>query len=281
MIQFTTRYVRRARCFKSLDGEPATRHRWPANKGIFTPGALKLDLHVHTVFSHDGFVTLKEAVDKARRVGLDGIAFTDHDSIEACKRIPRFDDFVIVPGIEVSAKEGHVTGLNVSDPIPAGLSAAETIEKIHDLGGIAIAPHPNCLGKNSLSSRRIANLDIDGVETVNSSAFPFFAMTGINRRIASSLQLPVTGGSDSHFSSTIGFAYTDIDSSSIDIAEIVDAIRTKRSRAFGRPRRVSDRIRSYLVRAERLAMRSVTQMDLGRPKWRLSFPKVSRLREQP
>lgn len=228
-----------------------TRHERPAHKEIFPPGALKLDLHVHTVFSHDGFATVREAVDTARRVGLDGIAFTDHDSVEACKHVSRFDDFVIIPGIEVSSKEGHVIGLDVADRIPSGLSAAETIERIHDVGGIAIAPHPNCLGKNSLSSRRIVNLDIDGIETVNSSAFPFFAMTRINRGIASSLRLPATGGSDSHFPSTIGFAYTRVDVSSIDVADIVDAIRTNKSRAFGRPYRISDRIRKYCVKSRR------------------------------
>src|SRR6266404_2541012 len=43
------------------------------------------DLHLHTNFS-DGTYTPEEVVENARRHGLDGMALTDHDTVEGCPR---------------------------------------------------------------------------------------------------------------------------------------------------------------------------------------------------
>ena len=61
------------------------------------------DLHVHTTYS-DGLLSPKEVVDLARRKGLNGIAITDHDTVEginsALKVSKGFKDFYLIPGIE-------------------------------------------------------------------------------------------------------------------------------------------------------------------------------------
>lgn len=203
---------------------------------------MRIDLHVHTTYSPDAFMSPKEAVEAAKKIGLDGIAITDHNSIKAHQHTHHFRGTLVIPGIEVSSNEGHILGLNVSEVIPPRLSAAETIEKIRGAGGIAIAPHPY-LKRGSVGSGAIARLNFDAIETVNSSTFPFFLATKLSSRLASRLGLPVTGGSDSHFTATLGLAYTLVDVSSTSIDDILDAIRRGRSKAFGRPRRVVDRLR--------------------------------------
>ncbi|HLR34414.1 MAG TPA: PHP domain-containing protein [Tissierellales bacterium] len=75
------------------------------------------DLHLHTTFS-DGSYTPSQAVDMAVESGLDGIAITDHDSLEgieaAVKRGKLYNDFYIIPGIEFGCvyldEEVHLLG---------------------------------------------------------------------------------------------------------------------------------------------------------------------------
>ena len=75
---------------------------------------LKLDLHIHSERSPDGIMPLEEIVSLARARGLDGAAVCDHDL--ALTGPPRFDDFLLIPGVEVSTQLGHLLGLFVTGP---------------------------------------------------------------------------------------------------------------------------------------------------------------------
>lgn len=76
-----------------------------------------IDMHIHTNFS-DGIYSPSELVDYVINKGLDGIAITDHDTIngidEAIKRASNYKDFIIIPGIELSTEynneEVHILG---------------------------------------------------------------------------------------------------------------------------------------------------------------------------
>ena len=48
----------------------------------------------------------------------------------------------IIPGAEISSADGHIVALNIRKEVPEGLSAAATIDAIHELGGLAIPTHP-------------------------------------------------------------------------------------------------------------------------------------------
>ena len=44
---------------------------------------MKVDLHLHdSKYSSDSHVSIAEIVEEARRKGLDGIALTNHESVE-------------------------------------------------------------------------------------------------------------------------------------------------------------------------------------------------------
>ena len=187
---------------------------------------LKIDLHVHTRFSRDSKTTLREVVLYAKMRKLDGVAITDHDTVEGAAALSREDTgLIIIPGIEVSTSRGHILGLNVTTPIPKGLDPAETVEMIHEAGGIAVAAHPLAVYKKGLGARRsLSALRLDAVEVVNSSVFPFFLLTPLSRRLSLRLDLPQTGGSDAHIPEAIGLAYTIIYTDS-NIEDIIDGIR--------------------------------------------------------
>ncbi|TET64559.1 PHP domain-containing protein [Candidatus Bathyarchaeota archaeon] len=183
---------------------------------------LKIDLHVHTVYSSDSLITPKDLIFYAKKRGLDGIAITDHDRIDGALKIARETDFLIVPGIEVSSLNGHIIGLNVNKLIPPRLSVSETLDRIHEAHGIAIACHPITFFKESLKGH--ISPRFDAIEVINSSAFPFNHSVRRSQEIASQLGIARVAGSDAHYGPEIGHAYTLVDSDS-EVDDIVTAIR--------------------------------------------------------
>ena len=186
---------------------------------------LKIDFHVHTCYSRDSSITLKQVVSFAKKRGLDGVSITDHNTIEGVLKL-KTRDILVVPGIEISTLQGHLLGINVTTPIPARHGMEETIQMIHKAGGIAVAPHPTAFYK-SPPSRQLSSYD--AIEVINASSIPFSVLTYFSKRFAESLGLPQTGGSDSHYAPEIGSAYTVVDAGN-DVDEVIEAV--KRGAAF-------------------------------------------------
>src|SRR3972149_956024 len=132
---------------------------------------VKADLHVHTTYSMDSIITPKDLVFYAKKRGLTAIAVTDHNQVEGARKIAAETDFLIIPGTEVTSLGGHIVGLNVNEIVPRGLSADETVDRIHDAGGVAIACHPFALFKGSVGKH--VSSKFDAVETRNASSLPF------------------------------------------------------------------------------------------------------------
>jgi predicted metal-dependent phosphoesterase TrpH len=191
---------------------------------------LKIDMHVHSSYSADSIITPEELVFYAKKRGLNGVAVTDHDRLDGALKIAAETDFLIIPGIEVRSSDGHVVGLNITKPVPPKMSATETVNKIHDAGGIAVACHPTGLFKGGLGQR--ANASFDAVEVINSSAIPFGYTVKQNAKIAFRLGKPQLAGSDAHYGPEIGCAYTLVDAEP-DVNSILKAIRRGHCQPFG------------------------------------------------
>ncbi|MEM3356977.1 MAG: CehA/McbA family metallohydrolase [Candidatus Bathyarchaeia archaeon] len=192
---------------------------------------LKIDLHVHTCYSYDALITHEELLFYAKKHGLDGVAITDHDTTEGALKIAKKTDFLVVPSIEVSSLNGHIVGLNVRENIPKGLSVEETVDKIHEVGGIAVACHPKALFKGSLGEN--VNSKFDAVEVINASAFPFAYTVKRSRKLASTLRIAEVAGSDAHHGPEIGCAYTVVDAEA-SVEEVVKAIKKGLCQPFGK-----------------------------------------------
>jgi len=197
----------------------------------------KIDLHVHTCYSDDGMSTLREVIDYAEKKGLNGIAITDHDTLDGVKnalKLANKKELIVIPGVEVTTLQGHVLGLNITTSIPKNLGLIETAKKIHEAGGIAIAAHPIVLIKSHIKQRTASASNLDGIEVINSSAFPFFLSTRLSQTLAEQLKLPQTAGTDAHHADEIGTAYTLVKADP-DIDEIIEAIRKGAVAPFGKP----------------------------------------------
>jgi predicted metal-dependent phosphoesterase TrpH len=208
---------------------------------------LSVELHTHSALSHDGRDPVEALLARAEAVGLDGLAVTDHDAIEASlDAAARAEEYGLVgiPGMEVSTAAGHVLALGVRELVPAGLPFAETLDRIHDQGGIAVVPHPFQNSRHGVASRidRDELATADAIEVYNSRL-----LTGIAnyraRRFAAMRDLPMTAGSDAHIAEMVGRAVTDVAATERTAGAILDAVREGHTSVTGSrtPWRVSVR----------------------------------------
>src|SRR5207302_7167842 len=117
----------------------------------------------------DGLASPEQILDSAERLGLDVIALTDHDDIRGSfvmrDLAARRDSPVeIVTGVEVTTRSGHLLALWIEDEIPMFGPLAATIAQIHELGGVAVGPHPLSYLTFSIGERALRSLERAGAE---------------------------------------------------------------------------------------------------------------------
>jgi len=206
---------------------------------------LKIDLHIHTFYSYDSLIKLKEVVFYAKKRGLDGVAITDHDRVDGALKVTKETDFLVIPGIEISSLHGHIIGLNIREAVPPKLDVDETLDRIHEAGGIAVACHPVIFFKESL--REHISSRFDAIEVINSSAFPFNYSVKRSEEIASRLGIARVAGSDAHYGPEIGYAYTLVNAEP-EVDEIVKAISKGLCSPYGKAIPLTTRLkREFLV----------------------------------
>lgn len=198
---------------------------------------LKIDLHVHTKRSQDAFTDPDIIPQIAKKRGLDAVAITEHDMPSSY----RSEEILIVPGIEVSSRDGHIIALGTRDAVPKGLSADHTIELLRGRNCVIVIPHPYDISSPSVDPFRLGN-SVDGIETVNSAMIPFWLAKRKSEKAAKALGVTMVAGSDSHIPSTIGDAYTSLDVSSPSVEGVLESIRSGRATPCGSSTSIRNRI---------------------------------------
>jgi predicted metal-dependent phosphoesterase TrpH len=192
-----------------------------------------IDLHAHSFFSGDGVSSPEELITAGRSKNLHGFAITDHNTCEAVtylleKGLMRedgkpVDDFLIIPGVEVTTAEGHLLCIGATLPFLKGKPAREVCEMIHERGGLAIPPHPYDLFRAGIRFSTLETLPIDAVEVFNAAT----TLRRYNRyafKYAQFRGLPMTAGSDSHHAAAIGTAYTILNTEDFSVKGILNQI---------------------------------------------------------
>ncbi len=222
----------------------------------------KADLHIHTTYSHDGSSTIQAVLDwAAGYAGLDIIAITDHDQVEGGLRACDLaEDYgvQVIPGSEISTRDGHLLAYFIHERIEPGLPLIETVLRVAEQGGICAAAHPMARGVNSLSHetvRRAVSLPevracLVAAEAYNSGLV--YLNSNLRAQwMCADLGLSPTGGSDAHVLWTVGNAVTEFPGESI--ADLRAALINGSTRAV--PRISGHSLQFFVSNIQRRLMR--------------------------
>jgi predicted metal-dependent phosphoesterase TrpH len=193
-----------------------------------------IDPHIHSTYSGDSTAKVQDIIDFSKRIGLDAIAIADHNSIKGSIRALEYvcndPNFLIIPSMEISTLKGHIVALGITDEIVAGLSPEETIGRIHDQGGIAVAAHPFVHYREGIFTKT-DYMDFDALETLN-SRYIFGISNWRAKKLAEEKNIPQIGASDAHFLKAIGSCVTQLEAD-FTVESILDGILRGKTQVFG------------------------------------------------
>ena len=172
---------------------------------------LRLDLHIHTSFSRDGYIRVSDLDRLCAQRKIDQVAICDHDEIAGALRAAELcKEVQIIVGEEIATVEGEIIGLFLEKHIPPGMDMNDTIGAIKTQGGLVYLEHPyGYLHRSSyLDLACLESLwdHIDIVEVYNARNL----MPSMNRKalaLATERNKPMAVGSDAHFPVEIGRTY--------------------------------------------------------------------------
>jgi predicted metal-dependent phosphoesterase TrpH len=178
-----------------------------------------IDLHVHSNHTQGVTISPRDAVRRAREVGLDGMVLTDLNTLEGLAEVreaAREESFLALCGVELATDHGHYL---CYFPDPARVPnppqifgttpwpVREVLAKVAEMGGVAVAAHPY--------DKSIDRPSGDFIFTLDGLA----ALEGLNARrhgpgndlaveAADHMSLPCIGSSGAHQLDEIGRAAT-------------------------------------------------------------------------
>lgn len=159
-----------------------------------------LDLHIHSCYSFDSYLTPQKIISISKSIGLSGIAITDHNTIKgsvAAKKINQDKDFLVIISSEIWTDRGDIIGLFLNEEIKSR-DSLEVIAEIHAQGGLVVLPHP--YRGHKLTDELISSVDL--IEGFNSRT----SLEDNNKakKLAKKFNKPMIVGSDAHFRYEIG-----------------------------------------------------------------------------
>ncbi|OGS04741.1 MAG: hypothetical protein A3G41_03410 [Elusimicrobia bacterium RIFCSPLOWO2_12_FULL_59_9] len=214
---------------------------------------MRIELHLHTTWSHDGQVKYSGLVKRCRRLGLAAVAVTDHDTIDGALRFQEWTktgirELQIMVGEERTLENGrHVIGLFLKRAIQARV-LEEVAAEIHEQGGLCILPHPfrlrdGVLADPSVRTERVLPL-IDAIEVFNPKCS--WTENEHARKAIVERGIPAVGGSDAHYEADAGEALLEVDMDQDAEQAVRDAVAQKIShRIIGVPQHDGGKGRSY------------------------------------
>lgn len=183
---------------------------------------LRIDPHVHTLAS-DGIHDVETMIQAAIEAGLDAVAISDHERLDAALAGQAMAEhrgwpIEVIVAEEISTRGGHLLGLYLKQRIRPWHSLRDTIARVHEQGGLAIVahplpPYPLCASERTL--RKLMDeadpvFQPDGMEGFNPTTAGA-ALRHWSRRapaLAEELGIAATGGSDAHRAENVGTTCT-------------------------------------------------------------------------
>ncbi|WP_432402928.1 PHP-associated domain-containing protein [Wukongibacter sp. M2B1] len=165
-----------------------------------------IDLHFHTIqYSPCSYIDMEEGIRYAKDIGLDGICITDHDNNEAkgyVKELEKKYRLLVIAGVEIFTYEGDILCFGIDKLPEKRLHAQELIDFVNEKGGATISAHPFRNNGRGLGNK-IKDLNgLSAIEIFNGNTSDENNLKA--HKLASRLNIPCVGASDTHKLQNIG-----------------------------------------------------------------------------
>lgn len=139
-----------------------------------------LDLHSHTVYSHDGIVTPTYNLQWHKNYGFSCWAITEHQNTGVATILQK--DIIrryglpvtVIPAQEIKFQGVYLNLLGIEGDIDPKKfnSLKELIDTVHNYGGVVIVPHIWAEREGKISPEELAEAGVDGFEIAGISSVP-------------------------------------------------------------------------------------------------------------
>ena len=204
------------------------------------------ELHTHTLHS-DGQHTLMEMAMEAKKIGLNGIALTDHNTMSGLVDQELVEDKTgihIVRGLEWTTFYGHMLTLGIERyedwRTLSPIDIEKGIKQVHKQGGLVGIAHPFCIGTPICTGcyweYEISDWSL--IDYIEVWSEPFPSIRQLNKRafelwtekLNSGLKISATSGRDWHRSDPndgpLSVTYLLMDETETDLtAQVIKALR--------------------------------------------------------
>jgi predicted metal-dependent phosphoesterase TrpH len=219
----------------------------------------KIDIHVHTLYSKCSNNSLDKVIDEAKKKGLNGIAITDHNTIEGAlelKKLNKDKNFEVIIGEEITTDIGHVLVYYVKRRIKPG-KFQKVLRDARKQKAIVILAHPynivssffgkvfglkNIRGSIKEKDEKFLK-EFNGIEGFNSRCL-LKKENLMSQTLAKKYNKIIVSGSDAHFLEEIGNSYVEFDNK----LSLKEAILKNKIKFYGRKGKAFfNRIKSFFV----------------------------------
>ncbi len=192
---------------------------------------ITVEFHCHTTYSHDSLVSATRLHKICQKKSLDRLVITDHNTIEGALVAQALDPLTIIIGEEILTRQGELLAVFVTQAVPAGLSARETIQLLRQQQAFISVSHPlDMLRKGHWDEADLNDIlpYVDAIEVFNSRC-----LSPQSNQQAQSFaldhHLPGIVGSDAHSVGEVG-------SATLTLPEFHDAASLKLALQYAQPR---------------------------------------------
>jgi hypothetical protein len=202
-----------------------------------------IDLHSHTwPRSHDSVLNPDDLIARAKQAGLDAIAFSEHDTVWDHREIEELrakHSFLVLAGVEISTDDGHILAFGIDKYVFGMHRARELASYVEKAEGVMVAAHPY-RRQMPWFSRSEEEYEAALQKARSNPAYEFVkALEELNgrgsdkenefsRRLCELMDLPGTGGTDSHAISDIGKSATCFERDIRDERELIAELKAGR-----------------------------------------------------
>ncbi len=186
-----------------------------------------IDIHVHTAgYSPCSRINLRDAVARAKSIGLSGICITDHESngiASLAKEMEKREQFLVIVGMELLSLEGDLLVFGLEEVPDRQMHAQELVDLVNAKGGAVVCAHPYRDNGRGMGDGLLDIKGLNGIESFNGNT-PW-EQNSKAHALGTALHIPCLGGSDAHRTDRLGCYATKFPAGIGDSRDFINAIK--------------------------------------------------------